>query len=89
MFQSWHETFTNLEKFHYVKRNVEQSNYISNNNVHIIQGKLKCPDIMQMTSRKQNNDFFYNIDYDHQPNYNYNSTSYVSYYLTDPHGEHV
>ena len=79
MFQSWHETFTNLEKVHYVKRNVEQSNYITNTFVHI----------MQMTSRKQNNDFFYNVDYDHQPNYNYYSTSYFSYYLTDPHGEHV
>ena len=79
MFQSWHETFTNLEKVHYVKRNVEQSNYITNTFVHI----------MQMTSRKQNNDFFYNFDYDHQPNYNYSSTLYLNYYLTDPHGEHV
>ena len=79
MFQSWHETFTNLEKVHYVKRNVEQSNYITNTFVHI----------MQMTSRKQNNDFFYNFDYDHQPNYNYSSPLYLNYYLTDPHGEHV
>ena len=81
MFQSWHETFTNLEKVHYVKRNVEQSNYITNTFLHI----------MQMTSRKQNNDFFYNIDYDHiiiSLNI-INLTLYFSYYLTDPHGEHV